>query len=118
LLADYQLLAAAHCLKLVAGPWCRRKIFLELAFHTLEILGIGRGFLLLGEFGQLLAYSVFTSSHFFQPGLGVGLDRIGWTFGFAHAAVDALVRMDHQHVVALVEAVHRADFNAIGIFCI
>jgi hypothetical protein len=23
--------------------------------------------------------------------------------------------MDHQHVVALVETVHRADFNAIGI---
>ena len=67
-------------------------------------------------FGQLLAYSVFTSSHFSRPGLGVGLDGVGGAFRLAHAAIDAFVRMDDQHVLALVEAVYRADLNAIGIF--
>src|SRR3984957_6593634 len=100
----------------VAGTWSRRKIFLELAFHTLEILGIGRGFLLLGDIRPALGIFGIHLKPFFQAGLGIGLDRVGWTFGFAHTAVDALVRMDHQHVVALVEAVYRADFNAIGIF--
>jgi hypothetical protein len=33
----------------VPGSGARRKIFLELAFHTLEILGVTRGFLLLGN---------------------------------------------------------------------
>ena len=67
--------------------------------------------------GQLSAYSVLTSSHFLQPGLRKsGLDYVGGAFGLANAAVDALVGMDDQHVLALVEAVDGADFNAIGIF--
>jgi hypothetical protein len=36
-------------LKSVTGTWCRRKILLEFAFHPLKILGVGRGFLLLGD---------------------------------------------------------------------
>jgi len=53
---------------------------------------------------------------FFEAGLGVRLDGVGRTFGFAHPAIDAFVRMDHQHVLALVEAIDGADLNAIGVF--
>jgi hypothetical protein len=65
-------------------------------------------------FGQLLAYSVFTSSHFSRPGSVSGLRA----FGLAHAAIDAFVRMDDQHVLALVEAVHGAHLDAVGIFAL
>jgi hypothetical protein len=45
--------------------------------------------------------------------LGVRLDRVDWTFGFAHAAIDAFIRVNHKHVLALVEAVHGAHFDAV-----
>jgi hypothetical protein len=47
--------------------------------------------------------------------LGVGLDRVGRALGFADAAVDTFVRMDHEHILAFVEAVHRTYFDAIHI---
>ena len=45
---------------------------------------------------------------FLKSRLGVGLDRIDGTFRLAHPAIDAFVRMDDEHVLALVEAVHGA----------
>jgi 5-formyltetrahydrofolate cyclo-ligase len=41
---------------------------------------------------------------------------VGRAFGFAYAAVDALVGMDDQHVVALVETIDRANLDAIHVF--
>ena len=101
---------------LVARTGLLGKIFLELAFHTLEILGVRRGLLLLGDVGPALGVFGIDLEPFLQARLGVRLDGVGRTFGLAHAAVDTFVRMDDQHVVTLVKAVHRADFNAIGIF--
>src|ERR1700691_1141099 len=89
----------------VTGPGVRRKIFLELAFFTLEILRVGRGFLLLGNIWP--GFGIF-GVHFkplLEPRLGIRLDRVGGTFGLAHAAIDALVRVDDQHVLALVKAI-------------
>src|ERR1700730_4702728 len=94
----------------------RRKIFLELAFHALEILGVRRGVLLLGDVGPALGVFGIHLQPFLEARLGVRFYGVGGTFRLADAAVDAFVRMDDQHIVTLVEAVHRADFNAIGIF--
>src|SRR6267378_8170778 len=102
--------------KSVTGTWSRRKILLEFAFHPLVLLGVGRGFLLLGDVRPALGIFGIHLEPFFQSGLGVGLDGIRGTFRLAHTAVDAFVRMDDQHVVAFVETVHGADLDAIGIF--
>src|SRR3954470_17952687 len=51
-------------------------------------------------------------------GLRVGQDGLGRAFGLADAAVDALVRVDDEHVVALVEAVDRADLDAIHVLAL
>jgi hypothetical protein len=51
-------------------------------------------------------------------GLSVRLDGLDRAFRLADAAIDALVRMDDQHVGALVEAIHGADLYAIGIFAL
>src|SRR5215510_3880327 len=57
-----------------------------------------------------------------QPLLGLAVrvrdDRVRRAFGLAHAAIDAFVRVDHQHVVALVEAVHGAHLHAIHVFAL
>src|SRR6185312_9032178 len=50
--------------------------------------------------------------------LGVGLDRLDRTFRLANAAVDALVRMNDEHVLAFIEAVHRTDFDAIHVLAL
>src|SRR5207244_12811176 len=53
-----------------------------------------------------------------QPGLRVGLDRLDRAFWLADPAVDALVRMNDEHVLAFIEAVDRADLHAIGVFAL
>src|SRR6185369_3265918 len=50
--------------------------------------------------------------------VGVRHDRLGRAFGFADAAIDALVRVDHQHVLALVEAIHGADLDAVHVLAL
>src|ERR1700689_4706451 len=99
--------------KSVAGSGSWRKIFLELALHTLEILGVGRRFFLLGDVRPTLGIFGIHLEPLFQTGLGIGLDGIRRAFRFAPTAVDAFIGMDDQHVVTLVEAIHRTDLNAI-----
>ena len=64
-------------------------------------------------FGQVSAYSAFNLSQF-----ALGQDCLCRTFRLAYAAVDALVGMDDQHVVALVETIDGAHFDAIHIFAL
>ena len=53
-----------------------------------------------------------------EPILGIGQNRLGRTFGFAHAAIDAFAGIDDEHVLALVEAVDRADLDAVGVLAL
>ena len=52
---------------------------------------------------------------FFGLEFFVAFDRFDGAFGLAHAAIDAFIGVDDQHVFALVEAVDGADFDAIGV---
>ena len=89
-----------------------------LVWHPLPLFGIGRRFLLERILGHSLAYSVLMLSHFFEARLGVRLDHIDRTFRLANPAIDTLVGMDHEHILALVEAVHGADFDAVGVLAL
>ena len=44
--------------------------------------------------------------------IGVDKDRRDGTLGFTEAAINALVWVDVHHVIAFVNAVHRADVHA------
>src|SRR5450759_424835 len=105
-------------LQSISGSGLRRKIFLEFAAHAVEILGVGRGFLFLGDVRPALGVLGIDLQPLLQAGLGVRLDGVGRAFRLAYPAIDAFVRMKHQHVLALVEAVHGADFDAVGIFAL
>jgi hypothetical protein len=61
-------------------------------------------------FGQIFAYSAFSDSHFSSPDSVSGVDRAFW---LADPAIDAFVRVDDEHVLALVEAVHGAHVDAV-----
>src|SRR3546814_6656668 len=51
-----------------------------------------------------------------KPVFSVRKDRLGRAFRLAHTAIDAFLGVDDQHVLALVEAVHGANLDAIHIF--
>src|SRR6266511_41506 len=55
----------------------------------------------------------FHSGDFLKPGLAISPDSINGALRFANDTVDAFVRMDDQHVLALVEAVHGAHVDAV-----
>src|SRR5579863_4863239 len=44
-------------------------------------------------------------------GFAIGNDRLHRAFGFAHPAIDALVGMDDEHVLALIETIDRAHLD-------
>ncbi len=48
--------------------------------------------------------------------VGVGEDRLGQALGHANAAIDALVRVNDEHVVADIEAVDGANLDAVHAF--
>ena len=93
-----------------------REEFLELPSHAVELLGVCRRFLLgrdVGPFGGIFGVDL---EPLFKARLGVGLDRVGRAFRLSDAAVDALVRMDDEHVLAFIEAVDRTDLDAVHVF--
>src|SRR5580704_3776162 len=100
----------------VAGTRIRRKMLIEFVGHPLPLLGVGGGLL----FGRDIrpGFGVFRVDR--QPlldaGLGIGLDRVDRAFRLANPAIDAFVGVDDQHIFALVEAIHGADFNAVHVF--
>ena len=53
-----------------------------------------------------------------EAGLRVGLDGLRRAFGLADAAIDALVGVDDEHVVALVEAIHRTHLDAVQVLAL
>ncbi len=50
---------------------------------------------------------------FLKPWSGISLNGIDGTFWFANATIDAFVRMDDEHILALVEAIHGAHSDAV-----
>jgi hypothetical protein len=52
----------------------------------------------------------------FETGLRVRFDCVNRAFRFANAAIDAFVGMNDEHVLALVEAVHRTHLDTVHVF--
>ena len=71
--------------------------------------------MLYGDVGPDLRIFRIDLEPLFETGLGVRLDRVDWAFRLAHAAIDAFVRVDDEHVFALVEAVHRTHLDTVHV---
>ena len=94
-----------------------RKVLL-LVRLAVPFLGVGRWITLHGDVRPDLCEIRIELQKLLQPLLGIRLDRLDRTFRLAHAAIDALVGMDDQHVLALVEAIHGAHLDAIHVFAL
>ena len=99
----------------LAGVGAEQRLLARL---VLPIIGIRRCFALAGDIGPLLGVIAVE----FYPGgrliVAIGQNRLGRAFRFADAAINAFIRVNHQHVFANIEAVHRTDFHAIHVFAV
>src|SRR5947207_183051 len=94
------------------------EVLLEFVGFTFVLVGIGGRGALARDVRPLDRELGVHLEPFFRLAVGVGNDGIGRALGLADAAVDALVGMDHQHVVALVEAVDGADLHAVHVLAL
>src|SRR5690606_3354354 len=104
--------------RLVALAGLGREMGVELARHAVPRLGVGGRLLLLGYVRPFRGIVGVDLQPFLEAGIGIGLDRLGRAFRLAHAAVDALVGVDDEHVLALVEAIDRTDLDAVHILAL
>ena len=84
--------------------------FVRLAF---PFFSVDRRLLLDGNIGPCPCVLGVDAKPLFKTRFGVGPYRFDWTFRLAHAAIDTLIGVDNEHVLALVKAVHGADLHTI-----
>ena len=108
--SDSELVAAS-----IAPTWPWREIP-DLIGPSLPIFRIRKRLLFRSDVGPNIRIFSVERQPFFLTGLGIRLDRLGWAFRLAHAAVGAFVGVDHQHVLALVKTIHGADLHAVHVF--
>src|ERR1700687_4811759 len=96
-----------------AGIW--REV-LEFVRLPLPLLGVGRGRFFDRNIWPDFRVSRIQRQPFLKPRPGVRLNRVDRAFRHADPAIDAFVRVDDEHVLALVEAVHGAHVDAVHDF--
>ena len=103
---------------LVSRTRLGRKIFFVFGFFIFEGVGVSWG----GFLGRDIRPCFREFPVYFQPllcaGLSIRLDCVNRALGLANTAVDALVGMDDEHILAFVETVDRTNFNTIGVFAL
>src|SRR3989441_4630681 len=96
----------------ITRAWIWREV-LEFVRLPLPLLRVGRGrFFDCNIWPDFRVFRI-QRQPFLKPRLGVGLDRVDRAFRLADPAIDAFVRVDDEHVLALVEAVHGAHVDAV-----
>src|SRR5215472_10963763 len=88
----------------------------EFIGDALPLLGIRRRRLFGGDIRPGLRVFGVYRKPLFDARFGVGLDGFNRAFGLAYAAIDAFVRVDDQHVFALVKTIDRANLNTVHVF--
>src|SRR5215211_2697277 len=91
---------------------------LFLVGHVFPCLGVGRRFLFDRNVGPDLGKIRVQLKPFLQTRLGIRLDGVDRAFRLADTAIDAFVRMNDEHVLAFVEAVHRTYFHAVHVLAL
>jgi hypothetical protein len=93
-----------------------RKIFIKLTIFPIAGLSLGQRVFLFNDHWPKLRILPVELDPFLGVRLGIGSNGIGRAFWLTNAAINALVRVNHQHVFAFIKAIHRADLYAVGIF--
>ena len=100
---------------LVALAGIGAKILCELIRLVHKCVGIGRCRLLPRDVGPNCRILAVEVEPLFESRLRIRLDRINRAFGLANTTIDAFVRMDDEHVLTLVEAVHWTHLDTVSV---
>src|SRR4051812_11738537 len=104
--------------RLLALAGIGTEVFLELVGLILVRVRIRGRRAFAGNVGPLHRELGVHLQPLFRLAVRIRNDRLRRALWLAYAAVDALVRMDHEHVVALVEAIDGADFHAVHVLAL
>ena len=88
---------------------------LEFRRFAVPLLGVGRRFPFERDIRPGFREFRVNLQPSLKPRFGIGPDGVHRAFRLADPAIDAFVGMDDQHVLALVEAIDRADLDAVHI---
>jgi hypothetical protein len=110
------------------GWWCPallpkpaplwRKIFFKFVRDVFPFLGVWRGIVLDRNIRPSLGVLGIDTQPLLDPRLGIRLDRIYRAFRLANPAVNALIGVNDEHVLTLVEAVYWTHFDAVHVFAL
>ncbi len=92
------------------------KVFFEFAFLAIEPLTISRRFTLFDDIGPFFGIFGVDFQPFVETRFCVRFDGFRRAFRFTDPTVDAFVRVNDEHILAFIEAIDRANFNAVHIF--
>ena len=98
----------------LAGLW--REIPLKLSSDAVEFLGIRGWITAIGYVRPGFRKLGVEPQPILQARRGIGQDGFRRAFWFADPAVDALIRMDDEHILPFVETVDGTDLDAVHIF--
>jgi hypothetical protein len=93
-----------------------RKKFCKLVGSPIEFLGVGRRVSLACYIWPRFGVFSVQLEPESKVGLGVRLDGFRRAFGLAHAAINALVGMNDEHIVALIKAIDRTHLHTVQVF--
>jgi hypothetical protein len=94
-------------------PRVAREVFLELSGHADELLEVSRWSALDRDVWPERRIGGIQLEPTLEAGRSIWDDSVDRAFGLTDAAIDTLIGMDDERVLALVEAVDRADLHAI-----
>jgi hypothetical protein len=99
----------------LTGIWREVLKFVRLA---LPLLRVSRGSLFDRNIRPSFRIVCVKLQPLLRARFGIRLDRLDRAFRLAHAAIDAFVRMDDEHVLTLVETIDGADLYAVHQFAL
>ena len=89
--------------------------FFELTVHALIGLGVLNMWDHPDDIRPLLGKLAIMLHPFLGASLCVRQNRLRRAFRFANTTIYTLVRMNHEHVLTLVETIHRTNFDAVRV---
>jgi len=104
--------------KLVAFTWIGAKVFGKLVRHVHKGISVRWCRLLARDIGPKLGVFAVKVEPFFEPSVSVRLDSVHGAFRLAHTTINALVRLNDQHVLALVETIYGADLDTVRVLAL
>ena len=92
------------------------EVFLQLSILAIASFGLGQRFFLADDNRPHFRVFAVKLNPLLGVRLGVGANCVGWAFRLAYTTVDTFIRVDHEHILAFIEAIHGANLDTVGIF--